>query len=91
MKRYSHDVTVPFAGSITATIESDDPNPSEQDIADAVGEMIQRLQLVLSEEKECHAEVNEWDVMPRTHEGNITYLPCTEATIDSTTDNEGEG
>lgn len=87
-KRYSHAVTVPFVGSIIATIQSDDPKPSPNDIAKAVALMCKRM--VLETDTDGFAEVHGWTTIGDASQGNVSHLPCDTATIDDTEDHEDE-
>lgn len=77
-----HEVSVPFAGYVTAVIETDDPDPSPAKIASLVSEQIERLDL--KPVKGESVEIGEWDVMGTLVQGNVSYLPLIEAGIDRT-------
>lgn len=78
--RYSHAVTVPFAGAFITTIESDEKNPDPDTIAEAAQETITRLEM------EGDAEIIEWSAYGRIVQGNICYVTTNLATIDETED-----
>ena len=85
--RYTHHVIIPVSTSICVAIDSDDPEPTLDDLYEAAQEKTWRLAMSedtdptvsLGEETETHKYMNR---------GNVCHAACTEMEVVHTEDRE---
>lgn len=93
MAKYTHYVVMPFAGYINAMIHSDKEDLTPDEIADAVAQDCNRLDLHVGKDRTqaddfTAPEIGEWSPHAHLVRGNVCYAHHTEAHVDYTDEDE---